>query len=377
MAVGELLEDLVDEGLLGGGFGGAGEEFAGGLDYGIGPAVVRDEFGDNLFVSDDIGKGEELGAHDGSSEHVGDGVALLVEDDHGLAVLGDLKGDGAGLDQREVGPIDDDIGLSDGVREAHGPGAGGECFAIFSPPLLGKRLQAVDHRFAGGGDDAGELREVAAEGFEDIEDEREVAFEFCGAGAGHEGELGGALREASGGGVEGGDVQRLIKEHVPDEAGGDVATGEEGFLEGEEAEDQISQAAEFVDAPAAPGPDLRGDEVDDFGTDGFGEFADGEVGGGGIDGNVDFHGVGFEPVFDAGVDLLVFANFLVAGDAHNGIVTGVFDDGGAGGGHFAAAPGSDAEFGTAAFEFGDDLGRVFVAGRLEGCEKEVTRPLEG
>ena len=156
-------------------------------------------------------------------------------------------------------------------------------------------------------------------------------------------------------GIDGGVVEGFIKERVADELGGHAAGEEPLFFKREEAEDFVGEAAEFADAPGAPGPHLRGDHVDDFGATGAGELADGEVGGGGVDRDVDGDAVILEPLVDAAVDLAVLDDFLEAGDAHDGVVAGALDDGGAGAFHFGAAPGVDGEVGVAALEFGDDV----------------------
>src|SRR5205823_4717012 len=141
--------------------------------------------------------------------------------------------------------------------------------------------------------------------------------------------------------------------------------------EGEHAQDQVREAAEAVDAPAAPGPDLRGDQVHDLAVAFLGDLTDGRVGRGGIDGEVDRDGVVAEPGVDAGVDAVVVDDLLDAGHAHDRIVAGALDDGGPGPFHLWAAPGVDREAGVAAAEFLDHGGRVFVAAGLEGGEEQA------
>ena len=52
-------------------------------------------------------------------------------------------------------------------------------------------------------------------------------------------------------------------EGVADIGGGDAVLGEESFFEGEDAQKAVYDAAHGFDAAFAPGPDLRGDQVDD------------------------------------------------------------------------------------------------------------------
>src|SRR5205085_1962345 len=97
------------------------------------------------------------------------------------------------------------------------------------------------------------------------------------ARAGHEGDPRRTGGVAGGTGVELGIRRDRIKERVADETGLDAALQEERLLEGQEAEHKVGAAAEFVDPPAAPGPDLGRDEMDDLDAAALGDLGDREV----------------------------------------------------------------------------------------------------
>ena len=359
----ELGTEVDEVGALAFGSGGVVEEFEGFGGDRFCAAPVGDELGDDAATGDDVWKAEEFGGEDGAGGEEEEGVGLGVERDHRLELLGDLERDGAALHEGDGAPADDGVGVLDDDLDVDGEatGAAGE-----------ETVELILHDGVADGDDADGLGVLFLEKPEGVEEEIDVAEEFVGAGAGHHGDAGLAFAEGFGAAVEGFEVQGFVEEHVADELGGDVALLEEALFEGEEAEDHVGHAAELVDAPAAPGPDLGGDEVDDFDAAGFGEFADGEVGGGGVDGDMGGDGVFVEPVGDAGVDSLVFADFGETGHAHDGVVAGAFDDGGAGAFHFGAAPGEDIEGGVSAAEFGDDTCGVVVTAGLEGREEQAS-----
>jgi hypothetical protein len=150
------------------------------------------------------------------------------------------------------------------------------------PPAAGDGHVAKErgNAIAGGGDDALSLRVANLECAEGLEQDGEVAAEFVGPRSGHHGQPRSARGFGEGGDatVDGLEVEGLIEEEVPDEAGGHVALAEELLLEGEDAEHHVGQSPELVDAPASPRPDLRGDEVHDPRAVAFGDGADGGVG---------------------------------------------------------------------------------------------------
>ncbi len=326
----------------------------------------RDDLGDGFVVGDQVGQGIEASGEEARGDELERELVELVHDDHRLGLLGELEGDGARDHEGEVAPAGDEVGFPDADVEPFGPPA--------------EHVRALVERLADlfcccGNDTrnpaAGVALELLVQLAEGSEEDGEVAPDLGGAGAGEDCDFVRGLGEACGFVGEGVQVDGFVEEGVPDEAGVHALRFEPWFLEWEEAEDEVGAFAELFDAPGAPRPELGRDEVDDFAIGAFGDPADGEVGGGGIDGDMeDDFGVVGEPAGDVFVDALVLADFFPAGDADDGVVPGFVDDGGARGAHFRAAPGEDGEVRVASFEFADDDGGVVIARGLEGGEED-------
>ena len=177
----ELLDDGFELGALGGGGFGIVEEFGGGGGEGFVALEVRDELGDDFSARDEVGQREELGGEEeGLEDHVEHGAFGLIDDCHGCAMAGDLKGDGAGGHEGEVGPVEHGVGFAGDDVEAVGPAAGG----------VGEGAEMVGDGLGCGGDDALEIGAVLAEASEGVEEEGEVAGELGGARSREEGEAG-------------------------------------------------------------------------------------------------------------------------------------------------------------------------------------------
>ncbi len=86
-----------------------------------------------------------------------------------------------------------------------------------------------------------------------------------------------------------------FQDRVADEVGVQVVRGEEGGLEGQEAQQFVPEAGEFFDALLAPGPDLGGDVVDffDFLVPAQG-VQDSEAEAGAVDREEEIGGLGFD-----------------------------------------------------------------------------------
>jgi len=126
---------------------------------------------------------------------------------------------------------------------------------------------------------------------------------------------------------------------MADEAGGDIPILEPLFFEGEEAEDAVGEAAEFANAPAAPGPELGRDKVDDPGSGFFQGAADGKVGGGGIHGDVGEDAIVAAPLADAFDFFANGSGFFDCSQTHGSVFGGVAEDRRPGGFHFRSPPG--------------------------------------
>ena len=215
----------------------------------FGSGLALDEFGVDNGVSQEVGHGEVLHLDEAAAEEIG-APGGFVEDDGGDTEVGALHGDGArrgdgcggGLEGRgEVANLDVDAleigkrggeGLEGWVGENHGDREGG---------FIG-----LD---AAGGFNHG----------------REVLAEFADAAAGKKEE--GGVGGWSGSGVFGGEP---IDERMADEFDFEVrfARVVPCLFERKDGEHEVDIAGDLVDARFVPGPDLRGDVIDDFGVPG-------------------------------------------------------------------------------------------------------------
>ncbi len=151
-------------------------------------------------------------------------------------------------------------------------------------------------------------------------------------------------------------------EGVADVGGGDAFAVEEVLFEGEDTEEAAENAAEGFDAAFSPGPDLRGDQVED--GDGVlmeaGGDAEVEVGGIGEEGEGGAFGAGgVEESVEFPTDTgQVGDDFDDADDGKGG---GVDDGADAGGAELGAGAAEEIGVGVEFAEFADDEGGVEVA----------------
>lgn len=379
---------------------GAGDEFDALAGDGQGRAVEGDELGDEFAAGEDVHQGN-MGGED---EVAGDGPLPAgdgEEDDHGLAVAGDLEGSGAAFDDDEVGPADDGIGGAG--ADIDGGIGGAEVVADLPGAFVG----------GGGGDEGGAVK-AALDFGDDFEHGGHVGVDFRAAAAGEDGDAwgggGGSRRRREGescgaGSGAGGDWLRRNGGRAGGERGGlafhawqgrfepervgvggvcggiehgvaDVDAVDPAFMEvllfeGEDAAEGVDGLADFFDAPGSGGPDLGGDVIADGEVLGFGDAGDAEVDGGGIDRDDDMRLLGGEFSADFAEEFPPEAALGEKGaHEHGGALDGVGEEPAAGGGHFLAADADEARIGVKAFEGVDECGAQRVAGVFGGSEEK-------
>src|ERR1700683_908695 len=158
---------------------------------------------------------------------------------------------------------------------------------------------------------------------------------------------------------------------MADEGDGNFGVAKDLFFKGEDDQGAVENAAHDADAPGAPGPNLRSDEISEFEALAAEFFAQWEVGAGRIDEHAEggFSYFGF--FGELAEDFQHGGNFVNHfGDAEDGDLFGVDDDFDAGGAHAFATHAEDvrASFGA---EGGGEAGAVHVTGGFAGGDENL------